>query len=145
MSNSSTYKFVYENITDATQIDSSVEEMDLTTEYKAKLWRWWMNISFFARSHRAEKSKNKSIECRTEYKEEKYVDKDAVMKSQSTNIEVPIEAILKTKLQNWDIKDMKNNYLLPLLLEKQESMKKQQGIYLKNTKMIMKRSYLWKA
>ncbi|KAG1377482.1 hypothetical protein G6F61_006700 [Rhizopus arrhizus] len=32
MSNSSTYKFVYENITDATQIDSSVEEMDLTTE-----------------------------------------------------------------------------------------------------------------
>lgn len=31
---------VYENIADATQVDSSVEEMNLINEYKIKLWCW---------------------------------------------------------------------------------------------------------
>ncbi|EIE90916.1 hypothetical protein RO3G_15627 [Rhizopus delemar RA 99-880] len=37
MSNSTTYKFVYENIANATQVDSSVEGMDLVIEYEEQL------------------------------------------------------------------------------------------------------------
>jgi hypothetical protein len=35
MSNPITYKSVYENIANATQVDNFVKEMDLNTEYKS--------------------------------------------------------------------------------------------------------------
>ncbi|KAG1143423.1 hypothetical protein G6F36_015422 [Rhizopus arrhizus] len=37
MSNPTVYKFIYESIADATQVDNSVEEMGLESEYKEQL------------------------------------------------------------------------------------------------------------
>jgi hypothetical protein len=36
MSSPTAYKFIYENIVDAIQVDNSVEEMGLESEYKVK-------------------------------------------------------------------------------------------------------------
>lgn len=59
MSNSTTYKFVYENIANATQVDSSVEGMDLVIEYKFKILMLMNEYQLFSTSHGIEKSKDK--------------------------------------------------------------------------------------
>lgn len=68
MNNPTVYKFIYESIADATQVDNSVEEMGLESEYK--LLMSTDEYQLFAKPRGVEKNKDESIECTTKCKKE---------------------------------------------------------------------------